>query len=101
MSIDKEKKFINRMKRLGKYQTVLLKYSFPMSQKDFVLSAIEKGKYLKWIVNKIEKLTRDFTIHRGHEGSNRYFRIYYKFITTMIIGFGEKFKEGLERETLF
>lgn len=96
MPIDKEKKLINRMKRLGKYQTVLLKVNFPMSGKDFVLSAIERGKYLEWIADKIVKLTRDFTIHRGHEGSNRYFRIYYKFITNMIIEFSEEFKKGLE-----
>lgn len=95
MPIDKEKKIINRMKRLGKYQTVLLKTNFPMSQKDFFLSAIEKGKHLEWIVDKIEKLTRDFTIHRGHEGSKRYFIIYYKFITNMIIGFSEKFKKEI------
>ena len=98
MPINKEKKFLNRIIRLGKYQTVLLKTNFPMSLEDFFLSAIEGGKHLEWIENKIEKLTRDFTIHRGHEGSNRYFKIYYKFITNMIIEHGEKFKKGLERD---
>ncbi len=88
------------MKRLGKYQTVILKTNFPMSRKDIVLSAIERGKYLEWIANKLEKLTRDLMIHRGHEGSNRYFRIYYNFITKVIIGFGEKFKKGLERDRI-
>lgn len=100
MYLDKEKKFINRMKRLGKYQIVLLKANFPMSCQDFVFSATERGKYLEWIADKIVKLTKDFTIHRGHEGSNRYFRIYYEFITKMIIGYGKKFKKGLERDKI-
>ncbi len=98
MPIDKEKKLINRMMRIGKYQTVLLRTDLPMSLEDSFLSALERGKHLEWIVNKIDRLTRDFTIHRGHEGSKRYFIIYYKFITNMIIGFSEIFKESLERE---
>jgi len=99
MPINKEKKLINRMKRLGKCITVLFKdLNFPMSCEDFVSSAIERGKHLEWIRDKIAKLTRDFTIHRGHEGSNRYFRIHYEFITKLIMGYSEKFREGLEKD---
>lgn len=100
MPIDKEKKLENRMNRLGKYITVLLKANFPMPLEDFVLSAIERGKHLEWIDKKIMKLTRDFTIHRGHEGSNRYFSKYYGFITKMIIAHGEEFKKSLERDKI-
>ena len=88
------------MKRLGKYITVLFKVNFPMSCEDFVSSAIERGKYLEWILDRIAKLTRDFTIHRGHEGSNRQFRIHYEFITKVIIRYSEKFKKSLERDKI-
>lgn len=75
-----------------------------MSSKVFVLSGLERGKHLEWIINKIInkilKLTRDFTIHRGHEGSNRYFSKYYGFITKIIIAYGEEFKKSLEKDKI-
>lgn len=104
MPIDKFVKLRKRIERLGKYALVLLHYKkegFPTPLNDFVLSAVERGKYLPWILNKINKLTRYFIIYHGHdENSKRYWGIYYKFTGDLFNSSVENFKKGLERDKI-
>lgn len=100
MPNDEETKLTNRMERLGKYKVALFSEQFPMSRDEYFHSALEGGKHLEWLIKKVMKLAKDLTIHRGHEGSNRYLSKYYIFVWKVVNGYSEKFKERLMKISL-